>query len=383
MARTGMKAFIQVAILAVFVRVILLVYGAWQDKYLEVKYTDVDYWVVADAANALMVGKSPYIRSTYRYTPVLAAMLVPNSVFGEWWGKSLFAACDLLVGYLIYLFLVRTTNPSRAARLVAVFWLFNPAVFTVSTRGNCESVLCTFILGGLYFLTSNRIALAGVFYGLAVHFKLFPVIYGVAILSYLVCGEKSRKVIESPPMSPIMKSSVASPISSTESSPSVKERKKQKAVKPIEELVSQHAPISTPQKVTHLSPENSTGRIKNILIFGLSSLLSFGLLTGICYYLYGEQYIQEAFTYHLTRRDHRHNFSPYFYLFYTDSVMKLPKFFEFLVFIPQILIFIFAGIKFGRRDLAFACFIITFVFVTFNKVVTAQVDPLLIFALIL
>ena len=376
MARTGMKAFIQVAILAVFVRVVLLVYGPWQDKYLEVKHTDVDYWVVADAANALMMGKSPYTRSTYRYTPVLAAMLVPNSVFGEWWGKSLFAACDLLVGYLIYLFLTRTTNPSRAARLVAVFWLFNPAVFTVSTRGNCESVLCTLILGGLYFLTSNRIALAGIFYGLAVHFKIFPVIYGVAILSYLVSGEKSRKTIESPPTSPIMKSPVVSPIPSTESSPSVKERKKkQKEAKPVEELTAQHTLMATPQKTfPAVSSGKSTSRLRNIFIFGLSSLLSFGLLTGICYHLYGEQYIQEAFKYHLTRKDHRHNFSPYFYLFYTDAVMKLPKFFELLVFIPQILIFIFAGIKFGRKDLAFACFIITFVFVTFNKVVTAQVD---------
>ncbi len=71
------RPLLQIAILGISIRCLLLYYGYWQDKNLQVKYTDVDYWVFSDAAIAMKNGLSPFIRSTYRYTPALAAMLIP------------------------------------------------------------------------------------------------------------------------------------------------------------------------------------------------------------------------------------------------------------------------------------------------------------------
>lgn len=377
MARYGLRALFQVISLAVFLRIVLLVYGEWQDRFLEVKYTDVDYWVFSDAAEAIRTGKSPFTRHTYRYTPLLAYLLVPNAWLGAAWGKVLFSAFDIVAGWVIYLFLVRSTNPSRAAYLTGAFWLLNVMTFTISTRGNAESILCTLLLGSLYLLTSARYVSAGVLFGAAVHLKLFPIIYGVAILSYLFNG-KSRKSIDSPPISPKMMPVEVTPSPSPPASPnasptSLKNRKK----KFVQEVASQRpSALATPQKITAVKLTTPVSRLKNVFTFGLSALATFSVLTGFCYWKYGAEYIQEGILYHLIRKDHRHNFSPYFYLFYTEaSGVLLPKFFEILTFIPQLLFFVAAGAKFGRKDLTFACFIITFVFVTFNKVVTSQVSP--------
>lgn len=376
MARYGVKAFLQVAALAIFLRIVLLVYGEWQDRFLEVKYTDVDYWVFSDAAEAIRAGKSPFSRHTYRYTPLLAYLLVPNAWLGPVWGKVLFAAFDIVAGWIIYRFLVRSTNASRAAYLTAAFWLLNVMTFTISTRGNAESILCSLLLGSLYLLTAGRHALAGALFGAAVHLKLFPIIYAVAILAYLSNG-KSRKSIDSPPISPKMMPVEVTPSPSPPGSPnasptsSLKNRKKRMA----QELASQRpSALATPQKIMAVKLSTPARRLRNIMAFFLSAAVIFALLGGFSYWKFGMEYIQEAVLYHLTRKDHRHNFSPYFYLFYTEAAgTALPRFSELLAFIPQALFFLAAGAKFGRKDLPFACFIITFVFVTFNKVITSQV----------
>lgn len=73
-------------------RVVLIVYGEWQDKHMEVRYTDVDYLVFSDAAALMASGKSPYLRTTYRYSPLLAFLLLPNALVHPSWGKFLFSA---------------------------------------------------------------------------------------------------------------------------------------------------------------------------------------------------------------------------------------------------------------------------------------------------
>jgi phosphatidylinositol glycan class M len=79
-------------LLSAIFRVILIVYGEWQDTHMEVRYTDVDYLVFSDAASLMANGESPYKRTTYRYSPLLAFLLTPNSFIHRSWGKFIFSA---------------------------------------------------------------------------------------------------------------------------------------------------------------------------------------------------------------------------------------------------------------------------------------------------
>ena len=106
---------------------------------------------------------------------------------------------------------------------------------------------------------------------------------------------------------------------------------------------------------------------------------------------WGYPFVYESYLYHLQRRDHRHNFSPYFYLTYltypsADGSNELPPptTLEAIVrsplvsFVPQMGLSLLAGFLFARRkqDLPFTWFVQTFVFVLFNKVCTSQVSIL-------
>lgn len=69
-------------------------------------------------------------------------------------------------------------------------------------------------------------------------------------------------------------------------------------------------------------------KFKNILIFIASSSISFFLFSGVSYLACGYDYLEHAILYHLTRADHRHNFSPLFYgksvyIFVVDSMFIL------------------------------------------------------------
>lgn len=90
--------------------------------------------------------------------------------------------------------------------------------------------------------------------------------------------------------------------------------------------------------------------------------------------------------YHLSRVDHRHNFSPYFYPYYLAhspaAAFELPSsasWFRSLArhalaaFLPQLVLSIGLGFRYGAEDLPYAWLVQTFAFVTFNKVCTSQV----------
>jgi phosphatidylinositol glycan class M len=159
---------------------------------------------------------SPYTRETYRYTPLLAVLLLPNELIHASFGKYLFAVCDLINGVLIYRLLVACIIPLASARaqepsgnnlkpvdkqrnnpksstqgvdrrawatFLSATHLLNPLVFSISTRGSSESVLCTFVLLTLLCALKHRWDAAAVMLGISTHWKIYPVIYGVSCVA--------------------------------------------------------------------------------------------------------------------------------------------------------------------------------------------------------
>jgi phosphatidylinositol glycan class M len=173
---------------AVLLRVVLLFYGLFQDNYSAFKYTDIDYYVFTDAARFMSQGQSPYARDTYRYTPLLAWLLLPTTWSRTWFsfGKVLFAIADIVAGYLIVLILTSSYRmPIGRALKFASIWLLNPMVATISTRGSSEGLLGVLAVALLWAVTKQRIRLAGCILGIAVHFKIYPFIYAFSIVWWL------------------------------------------------------------------------------------------------------------------------------------------------------------------------------------------------------
>ena len=319
---------------------------------------------------------SPYHRATYRYTPILAVLLTPNEFLHPSFGKYLFAACDILAGIIIHNLLSKLVLPpisasrpgdtkvsaateGRAspqtqwadkATLLTAIHLFNPMVFAISTRGSSESVLSLFVLCTLYFSLKDRWNLAAVFLGLSTHWKIYPFIYGVACLSLISSGT-----------------------SRTGSS-----------------LVGDLRRLLNARTARFATLSAGTFALLGVVMYMMSVLVSTFLVRVTDWdHRWGYPFVYESYIYHIHRRDHRHNFSPYFYLTYLtypskdgSNTLPPPTTFEAIVrsplisFVPQMGLSILAGFLFARRkqDLAFTWFVQTFVFVLFNKVCTSQVS---------
>jgi phosphatidylinositol glycan class M len=173
---------------AILLRAGMLVWGLYQDAISPVKYTDIDYFVFTDAARFLSRGRSPYDRDTYRYTPLLAWMLLPTTWGGLWFhfGKLLFAAADVVAGYLVFSILQSSYRLSKERALgFASIWLLNPMVAAISTRGSSEGLLGILAAMLLWAVLKRKVALTGVVLGFAVHFKIYPFIYASSIVWWL------------------------------------------------------------------------------------------------------------------------------------------------------------------------------------------------------
>lgn len=177
-----------VFVAAILLRIVLLFYGLWQDANSPMKYTDIDYFVFTDAARFVAHGHSPYERETYRYTPLLAWMLLPTTWSSAWFsfGKAMFAVGDIIAGWLIVLVLRSSSKLSMESALkYSSIWLLNPMVATISTRGSSEGLLGVMVIALLWAVTQRRIFLAAVLLGFGVHFKIYPFIYGPSIIWWL------------------------------------------------------------------------------------------------------------------------------------------------------------------------------------------------------
>ncbi|OQE74655.1 hypothetical protein PENNAL_c0075G10538 [Penicillium nalgiovense] len=320
----------RVFLAATALRLILLVYGGWQDAHSAVKYTDIDYMVFTDAARYVAKGESPYARDTYRYTPLLAWMILPTAWEGAapWstltfaFGKVLFALSDVLAGWLVVQLLVRCYcfPAERALRYVAAVWLWNPMVANISTRGSSEGLLGVLVAALLWAALTKKPIFAGLILGLAVHFKIYPFIYGVSILWWW-------------------------------------DAEREGSAAAVSGLLSKALGFITPSRVK----------------FTVAALASFVALNLIMYLQYGQPFLYHTFFHHLTRIDHRHNFSPYSTLLYLSAAGGAQTRFEALAFLPQLILVVVAlPLVLAKKSLTTTMLAQTFTFVTFNKVCTSQ-----------
>lgn len=355
------------------VRLVLIAYGEVQDQISEVPYTDVDYRVVTDGARHVYNGRSPFNRHTYRYTPLLAIFLLPNIYLHRCFGKILFALFDLVIAVIIKRIIVdeyhlmmanqsnsieenkakkfsngagkakvRLTNAKRETKwfsssdrlkfermgnFSACFWLYNPLTMVIATRGNGDAITCCLVLMSIYYLlkvqengksqqNEKNVIAAGVFHGLAIHFRLYPIFFSLAYYMFLSDDKTQKSLFEC---------------------------------------------IFQPN------------RKQVLLVVSVLKVLIF--TTGVFYLLYNYEFLYESIIYHFVRKDTRHNFSMYFYLQYLNSAEVRVNIVEKLLCqMPQLLLIVVISFHFSksRQTIQFALLLIAFIMVTYNPVVTSQ-----------
>jgi phosphatidylinositol glycan class M len=341
---------------AVALRIAFIVLGVLLDKFSSgLQYTDIDYHIFSDAAGYVSAGFSPYERSTYRYPPIVALLLVPNQWIPSF-GKLIFsiadAACCLELcrcqSFLGY------ENHYRYVWL----WAINIASINICTRGSADSltnylvILLVRLLLTSQWQKRSESVLSGAVLGALIYLRIYPVIYAPAVVVYLLA------------------------------------------------MGSKDSPRSTAQNVITTA------------VFLQSAFAVLVLLSSASYYFYGQSYWVNAVTYHMSREDHRHNFSLHFLGVYLSKggdstyaskvaeavvhavvqvVQMTPSMIapssatltwlvaaltamlpSVVLFLPQLVLFALIVLRFAPGNLPVCLLLQTMVFVAYNKVITAQ-----------
>ncbi|KAJ6307454.1 hypothetical protein OIU76_017281 [Salix suchowensis] len=219
-------------------------------------------------------------------------------------------------------------------------WLLNPFTFTIGTRGNCEPIVCAMILWIIICLINGNVVQAAIWYGLVVHFRIYPIIYALPII--LVLDPHSFQSGQKPCLVNWKSSKDNTSYS-------------RKGVSEVDGVWTALKTIFT------------RGRI----MFAMVSGSVFILCTGLFFFLYRWEFLNEALLYHLTRTDPRHNFSIYFYHIYLHVEHEFSVVEKLISFLPQLIVQLVLIFRFAQ-DLLFCLFLQTVAFVAFNKVITAQ-----------
>lgn len=315
-------------------RLALAVYGLWQDAVFPVKYTDIDYAVITDAAAALSHGGSPFDRATYRYTPLLAWVTLPNVWLHPAFGKLLFCVADIIAGWLISRLLRKEGATDHQISSSVAAWLFNPFTMTISTRGSGEALVVVQLLATLLLLRQGRVAAAAAVFGLAVHWRIYPAIYtlpiAISLINKAALFERKRN------------------------------RSNGKGSHGMQSMASC-------LKFVFLSIWN-----KELLVFGAVSTATLIGLGVLFFCMYGHPFLHEAYLYHTVRRDPRHNFSPVYYsTFLAILDLSATTWLQRLVSASQLTAVVALGWRHASH-LPSAWLLQTLAFVSLNKVVTAQ-----------
>jgi GPI mannosyltransferase 1 subunit M len=360
--------------LSVCFHLLLLLVGELQDVYYpRVPYTDVDYLVFSDAASLVLEGRSPYERATFRYSPLMAWICIPNIIFFKCFGKILFCLADICVGYELYTILILRGEPKTRASMFSALFLLSPLSVNVSTRGSSDSIICFLVLRVLRLLLEKKDSMAAILFGLSVHLRIFPIIYAFPIILSLQSTSTSFTKLTSSSLSSSSSSSTTTIATTSSSSTTTttttfyqKNEDNDKVNKTIDSSF-----FSNPNlPFTYLF---SWRRLQ----FGFISASVFFFLGFFFYKLYGIQFLNETYLYHISRNDIRHNFSVSFYGQYLMSASKssISNHHSFFNSLLSLVPFLGTSISLGGflyTDLPLCFFSQTLSFVAFNKVITAQ-----------
>lgn len=379
---------------AFLIRVVFIIYASYHDEFSNVPYTDVDYKVFSDASRHILNNKSPYERHTYRYTPLIAFLLIPNIIFHHTFGKYLFSLVDIIVALLIRIIVTNSCTiyniennaithdkqikPAKkikhknrnldnkintAANVSMMIWLYNPMTIAIATRGNCDSIAALAVLLTQYFLQCRKkYFISGVLHGIAIHIRLYPLIYSLALFMYLSKFSFYSKNWRCASMKTTVRA--------------IENSNKKPCTKIATSNNSKHTANNIVEEKTIFKKEYLLYIIPNVnqlrLVSGcIATIIS---LTTLFYYLYGYKFLYETYIYHFIRNDTRHNFSIFFYLQYLTAGVYVGIWQKVLILLPQLVLILVFSTRYGlnKFSLNFSLLTQTIVMVAYNTVLTSQ-----------
>ena len=327
-----------------------------------VLYTDIDYHVFSYGAKHITQFENPYERETYRYTPILAAMMTPNIKIWYPIGKFFLSTIDVLVGYLIEKLLCvqnqKNNNVKKSLDEIinkdtelnnygyaSLFYLYNPLTVVICTRGSADCIITFLVLLSLIFLEKKYYFRSALIYGFAVHFKIYPIIYAPALYLYLVYREYELPKLTS-------------------------DDEDEKKPSKLDSICSQFMFLMKKFFNTLRIFIMNLYRLKSLIFITVSASTFFFFL--IVFYVWiGYKFLYEYLLYHIVRKDHRHNYSMFYYLIYLTYDSEFSKLLSFIAFLPQMSL-IGLVTFFLYKKINLCLIILTMIFVAFNKVMTAQ-----------
>lgn len=326
------------------IRFIIIIISDLLESFNIFSYSDIDYTVFTDGAYYVSKNQSPFKRETYRYSPIMAYVMLPNIYIHRTIGKYIFSICDVYSGYLIEALLRKQTKSKNENEFQfnSCLQYYNPLSIIICTRGSSDSLVIFIILKIVILIEENKIFSAGLLFGFAVHFRIYPIIYSLCLFFYILFkGNNFDKVKY------------------------IKNDNEYKVLTIVINFIKNG--LNSFQFLIEVLMKKK----KEPVLFVFVSVFIFLICNLIFYFIYGNEYIHEALLYHFIRKDHRHNYSLYNYMIYLTYTSSLSKIVSLLAFIPQMtLILVFSCIFFNNIN--FCLVLITMIFVHFNKVVTAQ-----------
>jgi phosphatidylinositol glycan class M len=107
--------------------------------------------------------------------------------------QLLFAGADIVAAWQIWqIGQLQQLSQSRCFWSI-MLWLYNPFTVTISTRGSCDSLATAMLLAVLLMLMQGLRLLPALLYGLAVHFRIYPIVYAPAIVLYLAHRQQQQQ----------------------------------------------------------------------------------------------------------------------------------------------------------------------------------------------